>query len=86
MRNVCFTGEPLNYSKINEQVSRSAQPNKEDFIWLKENGITDIIDFRTTNSTKTYFDEKTVVESLGMNIITSRLTQELLKKIRLNSS
>lgn len=66
MQNVCFTGKPLNYSKINEQVSRSAQPNKEDFIWLKENSITDIIDFRTTNYTKTYFDEKKVVESLGM--------------------
>lgn len=61
-----FTGQPSNYAKINENLSRSAQPAKEDFIWLKENGVTDVVNFRTMYVTGLDFDEKNVVESLGM--------------------
>ena len=64
---ITFQGKPVNYAKIDNFVSRSAQPMKEDFIWLKKNGITDIINFRTMVVSGLGFDEKTVVESLGMN-------------------
>lgn len=76
-----FRGKPENYAKIDNVVSRSAQPKKEDFLWLKNEGVTDIINFRTMVDPAQNFDEKTVVESLGMkyhNIpsITSKPNEE----------
>ena len=62
-----FKGQPHNYVKINEFVSRSAQPQKEDFSWLKSQGVTDIINFRTMYEPKLNFDEKFVVKNYGMN-------------------
>lgn len=64
---ITFQGKPANYAKIDKFVSRSAQPMKEDFAWLKENGVTDIINFRTMIVAGLDFDEKATVESLGMN-------------------
>lgn len=61
-----FRGKPNNYAKIDDVVSRSAQPREEDFIWLKNQGVTDIINFRTMVDPAQDFDEKTVVEKLGM--------------------
>lgn len=66
MQRIYFTGKPLNYAQINENLSRSAQPAKDDFKWLKSHGVTDIINFRTMYITSLDFDEKNVVESLGM--------------------
>ena len=66
VHSITFQGIPKNYAKINNTVSRSAQPSKEDFVWLKEHGITDIINFRTMYVSAVDFDEKTVVENLGM--------------------
>lgn len=62
-----FKGQPGNYLQIDNFLSRSAQPAKEDFVWLKERGITDVFNFRTMYKTGTDFVEKDVVESLGMN-------------------
>ena len=62
-----FKGKPDNYIKIDNVVSRSAQPREKDFVWLKKEGVTDIINFRTMVEPAQNFDEKTVVESLGMN-------------------
>ena len=62
-----FQGKPENYAEIDNFVSRSAQPMKEDFVWLKENGVTDVINFRTMVVAGLDFDEKSIVESLGMN-------------------
>ena len=42
-----FKGKPNNYLKIDNTLSRSAQPMAEDFAWLKEQGVTDILNFRT---------------------------------------
>ena len=75
-----FTGKPNNYATIDKYVSRSAQPQKEDLVWLKENGITDIFNFRTMYKPEIDFDEKAEVEKLGMkyhNIpsITSKPTE-----------
>ncbi len=64
--NLIFKGKPENYAKIDYYLSRSAQPMRDDFIWLKNRGVTDIINFRTMHNPKLDFDEKTVVESLGM--------------------
>lgn len=64
---ITFCGKPKNYAQIDKFVSRSAQPMKEDFVWLKENGVTDIINLRTMVVSGLDFDEQTVVESLGMN-------------------
>lgn len=63
---IFFTGCPDNYAKIDNYVSRSAQPQKEDFVWLKKQGVTDIFNFRTMTVSGIGFDEKTEVEKLGM--------------------
>ena len=64
---IIFNGKPSNYGKIDEHVSRSAQPQKEDLTWLKEQGITDVINFRTMYSSGIDFNERQVVKDLGMN-------------------
>lgn len=61
-----FKGKPNNYRKIDNVVSRSAQPKEEDFKWLKEQGVTDVINFRTMYVAGQNFDEKNVVEQNGM--------------------
>lgn len=66
MSMVSFTGMPSNYAKITDSVSRSAQPEKDDFTWLKNHGVTDVINFRKIGVAGVDFDEKTTVENLGM--------------------
>ena len=63
---ISFCGKPQNYAVIDKYLSRSAQPQKEDFKWLKEQGVTDVFNFRTMFITELNFDEKTVVEEQGM--------------------
>lgn len=62
-----FTGMPRNYMTIDKHLSRSAQPMKEDLAWLKEQGVTDIINFRTMYKPNIDFDEEKEVLKLGMN-------------------
>ena len=66
IHSITFQGIPKNYSKITNTLSRSAQPMKDDFTWLKEQGVTDIINFRTMTVSGVDFDEKELVEKLGM--------------------
>ena len=63
---ISFCGKPNNYLKIDATVSRSAQPMKDDFTWLKEQGVSDVINFRTMVKSNLDFDEKKVVEQNGM--------------------
>ena len=64
---VTFKGMPPNYDRIDDTVSRSAQPLKEDFLWLKEkNHVTDIINFRTMVEPDVDYDEPFIVKKLGM--------------------
>ena len=63
---ISFQGKPDNYSKIDKYLSRSAQPNKEDFVWLKEQGVTDVFNFRTMYVPAVDYNEEEIVESLGM--------------------
>ena len=64
--NTLFKGKPNNYAKIDEHVSRSAQPLKEDLTWLKEQGITDVINFRTMYAPAVDFDEAEELKKLGI--------------------
>lgn len=63
---IYFKAMPKNYAKIDNNLSRSAQPLVEDFTWLKEQGVTDVVNFRTMTVSDIDFDEKEIVESLGM--------------------
>ena len=63
---ISFSGIPKKYIKIDNFVSRSAQPQKEDFVWLKEQGITDVINFRTKPNYGIDFNEEKEVKKLGM--------------------
>lgn len=65
MFNIFF--RPDNYHKIDKYLSRSAQPSKKGLKWLKKQGVTDIINFRTMGIPDITFDEEKVVKSLGMN-------------------
>ncbi len=65
--NIKFSGMPERYNRINNILSRSAQPKEEDFVWLKEQGITDIIDLKSGFENRILnFDEQKVVENLGL--------------------
>jgi len=82
---ISFRGEPQNYAKVDQHLSRSAQPQKMDLLWLKEQGVTDIFNFRTMVAPEINFDEKEEVEKLGMkyhNIpsITNEPSEENVKK------
>lgn len=63
---ITFTGIPPKYDRIDKFISRSGQPAQEDFSWLKEQGVTDIINFRRNKTMKLNFNEHEVVNSLGM--------------------
>ncbi|HNW25262.1 MAG TPA: tyrosine-protein phosphatase [Candidatus Gastranaerophilaceae bacterium] len=58
---------PKNYKVIDEYVSRSAQPDKESFLWLKNQGITDVINFRTMYEPKIDFDESQYLKQINLN-------------------
>ena len=78
---VNFCGQPDNYAIIDNYISRSAQPKQEDFQWLKEQGITDIFNFRTMYRPDINFDEEKIVKACGMNYhnipsITAKPTEE----------
>ena len=62
-----FAGKPKNYAVIDKYVSRSAQPMKEDLLWLKEHGVTDVFNFRTMHAPEINYDEAKEVARLGMN-------------------
>lgn len=61
---VSFLGQPKNYSQIDKYISRSAQPSKDDFKWLKEQGVTDVVNLR--HHTINEFDERQVAQNLGI--------------------
>ena len=58
---------PNNYKKIDNCLSRSAQPNRRNMIWLKRQGVTDIINFRTMQKPDINFDEEAFAQSLGIH-------------------
>lgn len=77
-----FKGIPKRYMRIDKYLSRSGQPSAADFKWLKEQGVTDIINFRTTAGD---FNEQKTVKTLGMNYHTIKTdvlnpTEDNIKK------
>ena len=66
IRTFAFQGMPGNYAEVNKSLSRSAQPLPEDLVWLKEQGVTDVINLRTMTDKSILFDEATETEKLGM--------------------
>lgn len=67
MSGITFTGKPKNYGVIDKNVTRSAQPEKNDFQWLKDQGVTDVINFRYDPPMRDPgFIEKEEVEKCGM--------------------
>ena len=53
---------PDNYKQIDNVLSRSAQPNRENYIWLQKNGITDVISFRTRFHRDKHFNEEKIAK------------------------
>lgn len=66
IQNPIFKAMPKNYVQIDNYISRSAQPDKEDFLWLKEQGVTDVINFRTLVVEKIDFNEEQEVKKVGL--------------------
>ncbi len=59
---------PKNYKKIDNYLLRSAQPEKDEILFLKNNEhITDIINYRTLKSPDTDFIEADVAKKLNIN-------------------
>ena len=50
-----FKVKPDNYKKIDQYLSRSAQPTLKELKWLKKQGVTDIINLRTMEVPDIYF-------------------------------
>ena len=61
-----FCAQPKNYGVVDKYLSRSAQPKSEDFAWLKEQGVTDVFNFRTMIMPEINYEEQKIVEGLGM--------------------
>lgn len=66
IQSLTFLGKPEKYAEVNKSLSRSAQPLPEDLPWLKEQGVTDIINLRTMTDKSILFDEGAESEKLGM--------------------
>ena len=68
--NINFTtyNYPKNYKKIDNYLLRSAQPEKDEILFLKNNEhITDIINYRTLSTPNTNFIEADEVKKLNIN-------------------
>lgn len=73
-----FRFKPENYKQIDNYLSRSAQPLKDNMQWLKEQGVTDVINLR--NMSNDNFDEAGCVEDLGMNYHSIPSVTKFIKK------
>lgn len=65
-KNISYYTQPNNYRKIDNYISRSAQPTLENLKWLKQKGVTDVVNFRTMFEPAVDFNEQLEVEKLGM--------------------
>lgn len=59
--------KPVNYKSVDGTLSRSAQIEKDNVKWLKDSGITDVINFRTMAVSVLDFDEGELLKSNGIN-------------------
>ena len=63
---ITFQGKPENHGVVNKHLTRSAQPWPEDLPWLKDDGVTDIINLREMHDPKCLYDEAGESAKLGM--------------------
>lgn len=66
MNKVISFNIPEKYMQVSKHLSRSALPTVNQFKWLKSQGVTDVVDLTKPLIEKKPFDEKSVVEHLGM--------------------
>ncbi len=58
---------PENFKQIDNNVMRSAQPEADEIVWLKDNkNLTDIINFRTMYVRAVDFDEEELSKALNI--------------------
>ena len=57
---------PKNYAVVDKFLSRSAQPDTDNLRWIKQQRVTDIVNFRTMAEPGINFDEKNAVQMFGM--------------------
>ena len=62
-----YLSPPDNYGIVTPNLSRSAQPNEKALLWLKQKGVTDIVNFRTMIVPAIGYNEEKIVQGLGMN-------------------
>ena len=58
--------KPVNYQRVDETLSRSGQIERPNIVWLKVNGVTDVINFRTMREPSIDFDEGKLLTSMGI--------------------
>jgi len=63
---IIYDNRPSNFGVISKTVSCSAQPSVKNLMWLKENGYTDVINFRTTIDNEQDFNEKEMAKKIGL--------------------
>ena len=68
----------LNYRKNSESLSSSGQPTEKEFLLIKEMGFEVIINLRPESEMLYDFDEKLIVESLGMKYVQIPMTFDTL--------
>lgn len=76
---------PVNYQKIDEFVSRSAQLTQENIKWLKKEGVTDVVNFETVYSKPMQFSEQKALERLDMTYHGIPTIGNDPKEIRINN-
>ena len=64
---VSYILPPNNYGVVTKILSRSAQPDENALLWLKKNGVTDVVNFRTMFDPRISFNEEQAVRDLSMN-------------------
>ena len=66
IKSINFQALPQKFAHVSQNLARSAQPQPEDILSLKEEGITDIINLRTMTDTSCLFDEGAEAAKLGI--------------------
>ena len=66
VQNIQYGIRPDNYAVVDRTLSRSAQPDANGFLWLKRQGVTDVIDFKTLNEPQVLPGEDMLAKKTGL--------------------
>lgn len=64
------------FSKVDKLISTSGQPKIDEFQYIKENGFEIVINIRSTDEMRFLFNEKKIVEDLGLKYFNIDMTLE----------